>query len=74
MNSVIQQLYMIPSIRNNILAVEGTGSDIDDDMFSDEKQESEVSFNYKFFCSVLLDLDTRYCFSLLKYCISHKIF
>uniref|UniRef100_A0A4X1TVK3 USP domain-containing protein n=1 Tax=Sus scrofa TaxID=9823 RepID=A0A4X1TVK3_PIG len=41
MNSVIQQLYMIPSIRNNILAVEGTGSDIDDDMFSDEKQESE---------------------------------
>ncbi|XP_045395018.1 probable ubiquitin carboxyl-terminal hydrolase FAF-X isoform X1 [Lemur catta] len=41
MNSVIQQLYMIPSIRNNILAIEGTDSDIDDDLFSDEKQDSE---------------------------------
>ncbi|KAL4667321.1 hypothetical protein H8959_006010 [Pygathrix nigripes] len=41
MNSVIQQLYMIPSIRNSILAVEGTGSDLDDDVFGDEKQDSE---------------------------------
>ncbi|XP_074179594.1 ubiquitin carboxyl-terminal hydrolase 9X-like isoform X3 [Rhinolophus sinicus] len=41
MNSVIQQLYMIPSIRNSILGIEGIGSDIDDDMFSDEKQDSE---------------------------------
>ncbi|XP_071463035.1 ubiquitin carboxyl-terminal hydrolase 9X-like isoform X2 [Marmota flaviventris] len=41
MNSVIQQLYMIPSIRNSILTVEGTGSDIDDDMFWDEKQDIE---------------------------------
>ncbi|XP_047391135.1 probable ubiquitin carboxyl-terminal hydrolase FAF-X isoform X5 [Sciurus carolinensis] len=41
MNSVIQQLYMIPSIRNSILKVEGTGSDTDDDMFGDEKQDSE---------------------------------
>ncbi|XP_057352255.1 probable ubiquitin carboxyl-terminal hydrolase FAF-X isoform X2 [Manis pentadactyla] len=41
MNSVIQQLYMIPPIRNSILAVEGTGSDIDDDMFSEEKQDNE---------------------------------
>ncbi|XP_059944215.1 probable ubiquitin carboxyl-terminal hydrolase FAF-X isoform X5 [Mesoplodon densirostris] len=41
MNSVIQQLYMIPSIRNSILAIEGTGSDTDDDMFGDEKQDSE---------------------------------
>ncbi|KAM4798316.1 ubiquitin carboxyl-terminal hydrolase 9X-like isoform X3 [Urocitellus parryii] len=41
MNSVIQQLYMIPSIRNSILTVEGTGSDIDDDMFGDEKQDIE---------------------------------
>ncbi|KFO22512.1 Putative ubiquitin carboxyl-terminal hydrolase FAF-Y [Fukomys damarensis] len=39
MNSVIQQLYMIPSIRNSILAVEGTGSDIDENMFEDEKQD-----------------------------------
>lgn len=42
MNSVIQQLYMIPSIRNGILAIEGTGTDVDDDMSGDEKQENEV--------------------------------
>lgn len=42
MNSVIQQLYMIPPIRNGILAIEGTGTDVDDDMSGDEKQESEV--------------------------------
>ncbi|XP_057193293.1 probable ubiquitin carboxyl-terminal hydrolase FAF-X isoform X1 [Triplophysa rosa] len=41
MNSVIQQLYMIPPIRNGILAIEGTGSDIDDDMSGDEKQDNE---------------------------------
>uniref|UniRef100_A0A8C9GBE3 USP domain-containing protein n=1 Tax=Piliocolobus tephrosceles TaxID=591936 RepID=A0A8C9GBE3_9PRIM len=39
MTSVIQ--YMIPSIRNSILAVESTGSDLDDDMFGDEKQDGE---------------------------------
>lgn len=42
MNSVIQQLYMIPPIRNGILAIEGTGTDVDDDMSGDEKQENEV--------------------------------
>lgn len=42
MNSVIQQLYMIPAIRNGILAIEGTGSDVDDDMSGDEKQDNEV--------------------------------
>ncbi|EPY73706.1 putative ubiquitin carboxyl-terminal hydrolase FAF-X isoform 1 [Camelus ferus] len=41
MNSVIQQLYMIPSIRNGILAIEGTGGDVDDDMSGDEKQDNE---------------------------------
>ncbi|KAJ8358032.1 hypothetical protein AAFF_G00042660 [Aldrovandia affinis] len=41
MNSVIQQLYMIPPIRNGILAIEGTGSDVDDDTSGDEKQDSE---------------------------------
>ncbi|ELV09214.1 putative ubiquitin carboxyl-terminal hydrolase FAF-Y [Tupaia chinensis] len=41
MNSVIQQLYMIPSIRNSILTIEGTCGDIDDDMFGDEKQDNE---------------------------------
>ncbi|XP_076857713.1 ubiquitin carboxyl-terminal hydrolase 9X isoform X10 [Brachyhypopomus gauderio] len=41
MNSVIQQLYMIPPIRNGILAIEGTGNDVDDDMSGDEKQDNE---------------------------------
>uniref|UniRef100_A0A2K5QGA4 ubiquitinyl hydrolase 1 n=1 Tax=Cebus imitator TaxID=2715852 RepID=A0A2K5QGA4_CEBIM len=41
MNSVIQQLYMIPSIRNSILAIGGIGSDLDDDMFGDERQDNE---------------------------------
>ncbi|XP_062862625.1 probable ubiquitin carboxyl-terminal hydrolase FAF-X isoform X2 [Trichomycterus rosablanca] len=41
MNSVIQQLYMIPPIRNGILAIEGTGSDVDDDMSGDEKPDNE---------------------------------
>ncbi|XP_052462288.1 probable ubiquitin carboxyl-terminal hydrolase FAF-X isoform X8 [Carassius gibelio] len=43
MNSVIQQLYMIPPIRNGILAIEGTGSDVEDDMSGDEKQDNEQS-------------------------------
>lgn len=66
MNSVIQQLYMIPSIRNGILAIEGTGSDVDDDMSGDEKQDNEVNFFY-YFCSLckilitdaILSLDTE---------------
>lgn len=74
MNSVIQQLYMIPSIRNSILAIEEPGSDTDDDMFSDEKQDSEVSFKYKFFLCVLQDIHNRYCFSVLEYCTYHRIF
>lgn len=70
MNSVIQQLYMIPSIRNSILAIEGTGSDIDDDMFSDEKQDNEVNFNYKFWIlCVLISF-----FFLFEYYSSHQIF
>lgn len=47
MNSVIQQLYMIPPIRNGILAIEGTGTDVDDDMSGDEKQENEVKQPHK---------------------------
>ncbi|XP_057191252.1 probable ubiquitin carboxyl-terminal hydrolase FAF-X isoform X6 [Triplophysa rosa] len=43
MNSVIQQLYMIPPIRNGILAIEGTGSEVDDDMSGDEKQDNETN-------------------------------
>lgn len=41
MNSVIQQLYMIPPVRNAILAVDGTGSEIEDEPSGDEKHESE---------------------------------
>ncbi|XP_073726699.1 ubiquitin carboxyl-terminal hydrolase 9X-like isoform X2 [Misgurnus anguillicaudatus] len=43
MNSVIQQLYMIPAIRDGILAIEGTGSDVDDDISGDEKQDNEIN-------------------------------
>lgn len=43
MNSVIQQLYMIPAIRNGILAIDGTGSDVDDDMSGDEKQDEVIT-------------------------------
>lgn len=46
MNSVIQQLYMIPSIRNGILAIDGAGSDADDDMSGDEKPDSEVKVRH----------------------------
>lgn len=48
MNSVIQQLYMIPPIRNGILAIEGTGTDVDDEMSGDEKQENEVQWRCLF--------------------------
>ncbi|XP_075815088.1 ubiquitin carboxyl-terminal hydrolase 9Y-like [Microtus pennsylvanicus] len=41
MNSVIQQLYMIPLIRNSILSIENIGSNINDDTFKDEKQDSK---------------------------------
>nr|CAC38831.1 putative ubiquitin-specific protease [Mus musculus] len=41
MNSVIQQLFMIPSIRNSILAIDSIWSDTDDDIFKGEKQDSE---------------------------------
>lgn len=58
MNSVIQQLYMIPSIRNGILAIEGTGSDVDDDMSGDEKQDNEV--NVSFFPPFLFLIQTLF--------------
>lgn len=38
---------MIPPIRNGILAIEGTGTDVDDDMSGDEKQENEVRQPHK---------------------------
>lgn len=57
MNSVIQQLYMIPAIRNGILAIEGTGSDVDDDMSGDEKQDNEVNLiTYKLLTSFIKNI------------------
>ncbi|XP_017539923.1 probable ubiquitin carboxyl-terminal hydrolase FAF-X isoform X2 [Pygocentrus nattereri] len=56
MNSVIQQLYMIPPIRNGILAIEGTGSDVDDDMSGDEKQDSEAEDRKEYNIGVLRHL------------------
>nr|XP_051683860.1 probable ubiquitin carboxyl-terminal hydrolase FAF-X [Oryctolagus cuniculus] len=47
MNSVIQQLYMIPSIRNSILAIEGTGSDTDDNIYGEEKQDIEINVDLR---------------------------
>ncbi|KAL1764020.1 putative ubiquitin carboxyl-terminal hydrolase FAF-X, partial [Sigmodon hispidus] len=41
MNSVIQQLYMIPAISNSILAVESIDNNIEDDTFKDEKLGNE---------------------------------
>lgn len=41
---------MIPSIRNTILVVEGTGTDLEDDMCGEEeKQNSEVNSVTNFF-------------------------
>uniref|UniRef100_H2M4X8 ubiquitinyl hydrolase 1 n=1 Tax=Oryzias latipes TaxID=8090 RepID=H2M4X8_ORYLA len=52
MNSVIQQLYMIPPIRNGILAIEGTGTDVDDDMSGDENnvdpRDEVFSYHHQF--------------------------
>lgn len=66
MNSVIQQLYMIPPIRNGILAIEGTGSDVDDDMSGDEKQDNEVvmtvCFSAYYPCECTC-LGTEFCMS-----------
>lgn len=56
MNSVIQQLYMIPSIRNCILGIESTGGDIDEDIFWDEKQRGEVNFNQFFFVCLKIQI------------------
>lgn len=56
MNSVIQQLYMIPPIRNGILAIEGTGTDVDDEMSGDEKQENEVQWRCLFRNLVVTEL------------------
>lgn len=43
MNSVLQQLYMIDSIRQGILAVEGAAMDLNEDFSGEERLEHESS-------------------------------
>lgn len=42
MNSVIQQLYMVESIRVGLLAAEGAATDPNEDFTGEERSESEV--------------------------------
>jgi hypothetical protein len=43
MNSVLQQLYMVESIRVGILASEGAATDLSEDFSGEERLEGEVS-------------------------------
>ncbi|XP_071799117.1 ubiquitin carboxyl-terminal hydrolase 9X-like isoform X1 [Asterias amurensis] len=45
MNSVLQQLYMVPDIRMVVLATEGAATDVDDDFSGDEKQDTETNID-----------------------------
>lgn len=42
MNSVLQQLYMVESIRAGLLAAEGAATDLNEDFSGEEKLEGEV--------------------------------
>lgn len=43
MNSVLQQLYMLESIRTGIMSTEGAAIDPDEDFSGEEKTEIEVA-------------------------------
>jgi ubiquitin carboxyl-terminal hydrolase 9/24 len=43
MNSVLQQLYMVESIRVGLLAAEGAATDINEDFSGEERIEGEVN-------------------------------
>lgn len=43
MNSVLQQLYMVDSIRVGLLAADGAATDINEDFSGEERLEGEVS-------------------------------
>jgi ubiquitin carboxyl-terminal hydrolase 9/24 len=43
MNSVLQQLYMVESIRVGILASEGAATDLSEDFSGEERLDGEVS-------------------------------
>lgn len=42
MNSVLQQLYMVESIRIGLLAAEGAATDLNEDFSGEERLEGEV--------------------------------
>lgn len=48
MNSVLQQLYMVESIRVGILASEGAATDLSEDFSGEERMEGEVSITSAF--------------------------
>lgn len=48
MNSVLQQLYMVESIRVGILASEGAATDLSEDFSGEERMEGEVSITRNF--------------------------
>lgn len=43
MNSVLQQLYMVDSIREGLLAAEGAATDLNEDFSGEERPEVDVS-------------------------------
>lgn len=55
MNSVLQQLYMVESIRVGLLAAEGAATDINEDFSGEERIEGEVNgWRQVRFCRVLI--------------------
>ncbi|XP_030838236.1 probable ubiquitin carboxyl-terminal hydrolase FAF-X isoform X3 [Strongylocentrotus purpuratus] len=45
MNSVLQQIYMVPEIRRAVLSAEGAIIDTEDDFYNDEKQDNESNID-----------------------------
>ncbi|XP_025080256.1 LOW QUALITY PROTEIN: probable ubiquitin carboxyl-terminal hydrolase FAF-X [Pomacea canaliculata] len=45
MNSVLQQLFMIESLRRGILAVDGAADNIEEELLNDEKPENETNID-----------------------------
>jgi ubiquitin carboxyl-terminal hydrolase 9/24 len=55
MNSVLQQLYMVESIRIGILSSEGAATDLNEDFSGEERMEGEVSVaDPHQYCAVML--------------------
>lgn len=46
MNSVLQQLYMVESIRVGLLAAQGAATDLNEDFSGDERPESDVIIQF----------------------------